>query len=220
MERKTISYEQLHRLFLFNSIPEKRLELLVREQKVTAILYSSGELIHLEQELCDSIEIVMEGNLSIEQLGEQGEVFTVATVGPGSLIGGNLVFSSSPWYPHTISAIGSCLIVKVGEKTLELLLSEFSGFLRNFLMIISDNTIMVNGRLADMVNRTLRQRIILYLKAEIVRQKSPMVILPVTKTRLARILGVSRTSLSRELAKMKDDGLVDFDNRKITLLDT
>lgn len=219
MERKTITYGHVHRLSLFNSIPEKRLESLVHDQKITAIQYGSGELLHLEKELCDSIEIVLEGNLSIEQLGEQGEVFTVATIGPGSLIGGNLVFSSSPWYPHTISAIGPCLIVKVGEKTLERLLSEFSGFLRNFLTTISDNTIMVNGRLSDMVNRTLRQRIILYLKAEIVRQKSPMIILPVTKTRLARILGVSRTSLSRELAKMKEDGLVDSDNRKITLLD-
>ncbi|MDD4541884.1 MAG: helix-turn-helix domain-containing protein, partial [Eubacteriales bacterium] len=34
----------------------------------------------------------------------------------------------------------------------------------------------------------------------------------------AEQLGVQRTSLSRELAKMRDNGLVEYDARTITLL--
>ena len=39
-----------------------------------------------------------------------------------------------------------------------------------------------------------------------------------TKKALAEKFGVQRTSLSRELAKMKKDGLIDYDVKTITLL--
>ena len=39
-----------------------------------------------------------------------------------------------------------------------------------------------------------------------------------TKKVLADKIGVQRTSLSRELSKMKNDGLIDFDSESITIL--
>ncbi|HPE16011.1 MAG TPA: helix-turn-helix domain-containing protein, partial [Oscillospiraceae bacterium] len=39
-----------------------------------------------------------------------------------------------------------------------------------------------------------------------------------TKKALAERIGVQRTSLSRELAKMRDDGLIKFDIDSIELL--
>ena len=53
--------------------------------------------------------------------------------------------------------------------------------------------------------------------AESQRYKST-ILLPATKTDLAAQLGVRRTSLSRELAAMRADGLVTYDTRRLTLL--
>jgi DNA-binding transcriptional regulator LsrR (DeoR family) len=41
-----------------------------------------------------------------------------------------------------------------------------------------------------------------------------------TKKQLAENFGVNRTSLSRELKKMKNEGLIDFDNKLIEIKDS
>ncbi|MEA4939555.1 MAG: helix-turn-helix domain-containing protein, partial [Christensenella sp.] len=44
--------------------------------------------------------------------------------------------------------------------------------------------------------------------------------LEITKKALAERIGVQRTSLSRELTKMRDEGLIDFDSESIKVLYT
>ena len=41
--------------------------------------------------------------------------------------------------------------------------------------------------------------------------------LPITKKELAEQMGVSRTSLSREMQKMKNEGIIDYQGKHITL---
>jgi DNA-binding transcriptional regulator LsrR (DeoR family) len=56
------------------------------------------------------------------------------------------------------------------------------------------------------------------LEHECKTQNSDCVKHGITKKALAEKMGVQRTSLSRELAKMKEDGIIDFDKKTITLL--
>ncbi len=49
------------------------------------------------------------------------------------------------------------------------------------------------------------------------RQNSRIIKLPVSKKELAEKFGVERPSLQRELRKMKDDGLIDYDSKSIEL---
>lgn len=218
MERTKIQIGHLTNTVLFSALPEILLHKLLQNNSIIGVSYDSGELVHLEEEPCSTIEIVLKGNLSIEQVGEDGDIFTIATFGPESLIGGNLVFSSLPRYAHTILTIERCLLIRIRADILFCLLTGYSEFLKNFLTLISDNTVMVNDRLSHMMQYSLRQRLLLYIRAEMIRQKSQNVVLSITKTRLAQILGVSRTSVSRELAKMRDEELLILDKRNITLL--
>jgi CRP/FNR family transcriptional regulator, dissimilatory nitrate respiration regulator len=57
-----------------------------------------------------------------------------------------------------------------------------------------------------------------YLDYERKMQNSNLIKLSITKKALAEKIGVQRTSLSRELAKMKKDGLILFDKNSITIL--
>jgi DNA-binding transcriptional regulator LsrR (DeoR family) len=57
-----------------------------------------------------------------------------------------------------------------------------------------------------------------YLDYELKKQNGNIVKLSITKKALAEKIGVQRTSLSRELAKMRDDGLIKFDIDSIELL--
>jgi CRP/FNR family transcriptional regulator, dissimilatory nitrate respiration regulator len=85
------------------------------------------------------------------------------------------------------------------------------------LALISNYTFLLGEKIKQDVRRPLRDKIISYLEREKKRQQSDYVRLPMSKKALAERLGVQRTSLSRELQKMKQEGLLVYDAHSVTL---
>ena len=96
--------------------------------------------------------------------------------------------------------------------------SDNHEFLRSYLEYVSDHTVILGDRIKHYVNRTIRESIISYLNYECKKQNSTTIKLSMTKKALAERIGVQRTSLSRELAKMRAEGLIEFDSVSIKLL--
>jgi len=68
------------------------------------------------------------------------------------------------------------------------------------------------------LHRTIRESLLHYLEHEKMKQNINRIMLTMTKKALADRIGVQRTSLSRELQKMKRDGIIDFNADSITIL--
>ncbi len=68
------------------------------------------------------------------------------------------------------------------------------------------------------MERSLREKILSYLQVQVQRQGDGEIELMESKKALAERFGVQRTSLSRELKKMKDEGLIDYDTKGIQIL--
>ncbi len=68
-----------------------------------------------------------------------------------------------------------------------------------------------------LTQKTLRENIMDYLKQQSIIQCSSEIVLPFSKKELADYLGVQRPSLFRELKKLKEEGVVEIDNRTIRL---
>ena len=75
----------------------------------------------------------------------------------------------------------------------------------------------MNERIAMYTQKTLRENLVDYLSALSIAQNSSTVILPITKKELADYFGVQRPSLFRELRRMKDEELIEINNRIIKL---
>ncbi len=84
---------------------------------------------------------------------------------------------------------------------------------------LSDKSLILTHAIHSLSERTLRQKIIQYLKTESERQGSKTIEMRVSKKLLAERFGVARTSLSRELNAMQDAGIISFEKKIITLLD-
>ncbi len=65
--------------------------------------------------------------------------------------------------------------------------------------------------------KTIRQQIIDYLTYQYHKQNSLRIILNMSKKEWSEKLGVHRPSLSRELSKMKREGLIDYDRNSVTI---
>jgi len=203
---------------LFHSLTVEERKKHLQEGRFHLAAHDPGRIIHLEGDNCTSMEVLLAGTLVVERIDLSGDVLTVAEFNQGDVLGGNLIFASKPQYPMTITARSQVKLLEVNKKVVLELCRQNTGFLEAFLSLISNYTFLLGEKIKHDVRRPLRDKIISYLEVERKRQQTSCVQLPMSKKALAERLGVQRTSLSRELQKMKQEGLVDYDAHSVTLM--
>ncbi|HNX13264.1 MAG TPA: Crp/Fnr family transcriptional regulator [Oscillospiraceae bacterium] len=214
-----MQYEKLlNHSALLRNLSQKEIQSYLNHGQFRFISYGKNTVIHLENELCTGLEVILSGKIAIERIDESGGLLTIAEFSQGDLLGGNLLFSKNGNYPMTVAARQSGVILKIEKQTLLHLFSIHPDILLSFLEYISDHAFILSNTIKRYVNKTIRESLIEFLKGESKKQGSDCVRLNMTKKALADQFGVQRTSLSRELAKMKQDGLILFDQHSITLL--
>ena len=72
----------------------------------------------------------------IERIDEQGNLMTIAQCHRNEIIGGNLLFSSNPCYPMTLTATRDTVLLTMGKDILFELLSQNVLFLRAYLELM------------------------------------------------------------------------------------
>ncbi|MFO7886977.1 MAG: Crp/Fnr family transcriptional regulator [Eubacteriales bacterium] len=182
--------------------------------------YPKNSIIHIDGDKCTRIEVILSGNVVVDRIDYSGNLFTITDFKEGGVLGANLLFSKKPFYPLTITSNTDTLILEIEKDFLLKLLWTNRKFLESYLEFSSTNTARLTSKLKYSVNKTIRENIINFLKVNYRKTNSLKIKLQITKKELAENFGINRTSLSRELKKMKEEGLIDFDNSSITVKDS
>jgi len=209
---------EIKQVDLIKSIKSEEIELFLNEGSFKTTEYGKNNIVHFVGEVCSKLEIILSGKVVIERIDESGNLMTIAEFFSGDVLGGNLMFSKNPHYPMTVTTKQPTVILEINKTRLFQLFSDNHDFLKSYLEYVSDHTVILGDRIKHYVNRTIRESIMSYLDYELKKQNGNIIKLSITKKALAEKIGVQRTSLSRELAKMRDDGLIKFDIDSIELL--
>jgi CRP-like cAMP-binding protein len=181
--------------------------------------YGKGQVIHIQDEQCTYLDCIVEGAASLQNIDEEGSVMKVNVLQGGEVYGAPLLFSSRNVFPLTVVAEQPSTIVHI-ERSLVLSLCEANScFTSALLTLVSDRALFLTDTIESIKFKTIRRCLFDYLRYEYHRQKSLVIVLGITKKELAQRLGIQRTSLSRELEKMRFDGLVSYDSKTITIID-
>lgn len=181
--------------------------------------YKKDTVVHLEGDLCSKLDIILKGNVAMERIDSCGNVLAIAEFSDDDILGGNLLFSQNPNYQMTTITRDNSVLLELDKDALFTLLSNNKEFLLTYLEFISDNALILGDKIRREIKKPIRDCIIGFLKTESKNQQSRYIKLDITKKALAEKIGVQRTSLSRELARMKKNGLILFDTKSITILD-
>jgi len=179
--------------------------------------YDKGQIIHLENERCQAVDMILEGKVVVQKIGEDGNVLIINVFSAPEIIGAHLIFSTHNVYPMTVVAETEVVILRLQRKLIIELGQNNPNFMVDLLQIISDRIMILADKIRTISHNTIREQIMAFLTYEYHIQKSRVIKLNYSKKELAERLGVQRTSLSRELNKMRRDGLLDYDARTITL---
>ena len=90
--------------------------------------------------------------------------------------------------------------------------------IENMVKIIADKNRDLMRKVEVVSKRTIREKLLAYLSLQAQVQGARYFEIPLGRVELAEYLCVDRSALTRELAKMKDDGLIDFDRNCFRLL--
>ena len=212
--------ESIACISLFSSFTKEELIHLFKSKEYEIKRYEKGQVVHLQNEICRHVDIIMDGQAAVQNITENGNVLTVSVFSPRDIIGASLIFSSSNYYPMTVVAASGTSILHMHKELIIRLCKNSESFMVGFMKSISDRSLVLTDKISALSLKTIRKSILDFLIYESELQKSSVVTLPLSKKDLAERLGVQRSSLSRELNKMRKDGLLEYDARTITLKNT
>ena len=208
----------LRQITLLHSLSDKDILTNLKNGTFRIVSYKKNSVIHFDGELCSKLEFILSGKVVVDRIDESGNLLTIAEFYKDDILGGNLMFSKNPYYPMTTTTPEESVILEIEKNLLFNLLSESPVILKAYLEFVADHTFILGDKIKHYVNKTIRECVLGYLEYESKHQKSNKIILNMTKQTLADKIGVQRTSLSRELSKMRNDGLIEYDNKSITIL--
>ena len=146
------------------------------------------------------------GNRNILNVFEKGDSFAEALV------------SLEIQIPHEVISLTDSSIVWIEYKSLSKSL-YYQKILNNLLNIISTKNLIFNKKLQILSKRTTREKILEYLS----NQKKALSLdsnfeINLNRNEMADYLALDRSNLSRELGKLKKEGIIDFKKNKFKLL--
>lgn len=209
----------LDKCVLFKNISKEEIEALLKEISYNINTYKKDKIIALEESKCTCLGIILEGKVEVQKIFPSGKVIALNTFGEGNIFGEALVFSEKNVYPSTIVSINNTKIMFVQKNDIIQLCSRSDKFLNNFMTVLSDRILMLSGKIRNLSYETIRKKIVNVLLEEYKKQKTVFLTLPYSRKKMAEILDVQRPSLSRELIKMKEEGIIDFDKNVIKIVD-
>ena len=206
----------LRNISLFSAIKESDLEKLIAGNHIYRKHYMKGATVHNANETCRTLDIVLSGSLVAYSLSTNGSATTMFEFSQGSVIGANLLFGENHSYPLNIYCLTDCQIIHIDINAVLEFLHDYN-FTLHYIKSISQNSQGINQKIAMFTQRTLRENIMDYFKQQTIIQKSSVILLPMSKRQLADYLGVQRPSLFRELKKLKEEGIIEINNRTIAI---
>lgn len=90
--------------------------------------------------------------------------------------------------------------------------------IENMVHIIANKNRDLMRKVEVVSKRSIREKLLTYLSIQAQAQESRYFEIPLGRVELAEYLCVDRSALTRELVKMKDDGLIDYDKNCFRIL--
>jgi CRP-like cAMP-binding protein len=165
----------------------------------------------------------VEGSAFAEMSDDEGRCMRVETFAPVQALASAVLFAPHPILPVTVGAQSECRVIAIRKIELLKLCMSDTTILEALLSENGSRIQFLSERLRLTQFATLRQRISDWLlrKIQLTARISPNQDLRVkaepTFEKIADLMGVARPSLSRELSRMKKEGLLEIKGKTIEI---
>ncbi len=203
---------------LFYNIDNKQKLKLLKELEANTFFFKKNNIILSSVKQENIICILITGHLQIIKTDYNGNRTIIEDLKGNSIFGSITSSIANSEYDILTKEDSKIIVIDFNEiiNYEETKSYYFNQFLKNLLNIMSNKIKQNNTRIEILTNKTIRDKLLSYFKNNIKNNKT--VYLPFTLTDLADYLAVNRSAMTRELKNLKDEGLIEINNKKIKLL--
>ncbi len=177
--------------------------------------FKKGEIVAFEQEHIRHIGIVLSGAVDMVKEDLWGNKTMLVRTGKGELFGETFACGQDNQSVVTfvVSADAAILFLPF-ERVMHsctMACVFHHKLIENMVHIIANKNRDLMRKVEVISQKTLREKILAYLSIQAQSHDSRYFEIPLGRVELAEYLCADRSALTRELAKMKQDGLIDYD---------
>ena len=203
----------LSKIPLFRNLPENDIEDVLRSGLTESRKYRKGAAILRAGTLTKKLGVVLSGSVTIENVDLWGNRSILSGVSSGQIFGETYALTGEMLM---VDAVAACdceiLFLDVKKMTGPAFRARgwFPVMLMNLLMLSSGKNLTLSNRIFHTSSKRVRTRLQSYLTFCSRKAGSVEFDIPFDRQQLADYLNLDRTALSKELGKMKSEGIIDF----------
>jgi CRP/FNR family transcriptional regulator len=189
------------------------------DSKSVLVNYKKGEMICKQGSFATHIMYLEKGLVKIYLEGNPKDL--ILTITPQkNLMGLQALYEGNNTFLYSISTYTESAVRLIDIQIIKQLLKQNAQFAYRILNILNESTSQSYGRFFSLTQKQLHGRladILLCLSRKIF--KSEAFDLPLSRSDLSDLTSMSTESVIRIMKDFKDDGIIDINNKSITLLD-
>lgn len=178
--------------------------------------YNANNLLFNESEKCKYFGVLLEGELKVSTLTNKDQEYTINILHKGDIFGETLLFLEDNSYLGDGIITKKSKIAFISKEKLLTILSN-KTFLTNYLEALALKTEKINFRMKLLSQKSIENKIMFYLYSQKKKRNTNIINIP-NKEKLSQLLNIPRPSLSRELIRLKEKKVIEYDKYKITIL--
>ena len=207
---------------LFFGISSEKLSLMLDCLPARRAEFAAGEFLLRQGDTVSEVGLVLSGDAASMKIDGQGKSLMLTSLEAGSFVGILVAASREQKSPVFVQARtdltalffpASSLISPCPKNC-----PEHGLLTRNFLACTAQKSLSLNDRIDCLVRRSVREKVTVYLHHMAKERNSREFTIPLDREAMAGYLNVERTALSRELSRMKAEGLLEYRKNFFRLL--
>jgi len=206
---------------LFHNITDQEMTAMLECHCMRECSFARNAVIFQAGDLTCELGIVCTGRVYVENNDFWGNKSIVAVIDPGGVFAETYALCKVPMMVDAVAAENSdILLVDLhhllkAEKSSE---SWYFKILQNLLRISMQKNFALSHRIFYTTPKTVRERLLAYLSGQAAIHRSRSFVIPLNRQQMADYLNVDRSALSKELGRMRAEGMIEFHKNSFLLV--
>lgn len=219
--------QRLHKVIsecmLFRGMTSQELSALLDCLDFRVRRFGRNDIVNMAGDPFEGVGVILSGQADVIKENNAGERMIMTMLRPGDLFGEMAAFSGAGKWPATVVAHTDCSVMYVPSNKLtvqcEKTCAGHRRLIINMLGILSRKALTLSKKLEFLSIRSVRGRIANFLLEHYKISGQTTFMLPMNRNEMADFLNITRPSLSREMSRMREDGILDFHRSSVRITD-
>ena len=207
---------------LFREIDPEELGAMLKCRSAREVTPARGEFIMASPGTAPLMGVVLEGEVEMISEDYFGKKSLLTVLSVGSVFGESYSCVKARNRTIAYQASGKCRVLLLDYDRIlhacKLVCRFHHRMIENMVELIAEKNLELIEKLEVTSRTSIREKLLTYLTRQAERAGSLTFTVPLGRTELAEYLCADRSAMTRELSRMREEGLIDFNKRTFTLL--